>query len=402
MSDSTASPPAPRELIRILLLLGGLMLNGLVAAPLSPTLPSMARELGQGYDGAFIAQYVLAIPGIMMVVGGLAAQPLVAWFGKRLVMQVGFVLYGLSGLTGLVAPDVPTLLVSRLLLGLASGVVSSVAVSLIADFYEGAARARMIGFSVAIGTLSASVGLLATGLLTDLFGWRTSFLIYAISLPPTLLVGPVVARQARGAGRSAAAALPLADLLPNWHLYALLLVCSIVLFTKTTQGPFLMAALDVTSASVQGAILSAGVLVGAAASAALFLVRRFLEPIPILLLSMGLLGGALLVAGLIHGLAAIAVVNLFIGLFGGFVIPVFKVVALDRTPERSRTLAAGSLTAVIFLGQFLNPVTLKPVVEALGIRGAFAGLGIAAIVAVGLIAAARQVRALAAQRQPVQ
>lgn len=401
MSEQTSPQPAPRETLRLLLLLGGLMLNGLVGSPLSPTLPSMARELGQGYDGAFIAQYVLAIPGIMMVVGGLGAQPLVALFGKRLIMQIGFVLYGLAGLTGLIAPDVPTLLASRLMLGFASGVVSSVAVSLIADFYEGQARARMIGFSVAIGTLSASGGLLVTGLLTDLYGWRLAFLIYAVALPPVLLVGVVVPPHVRQPGKVAANAMPFGDLLPNWHLYALLLVCSIVLFTKTTQGPFLMAEMDVTSASVQGAVLSAGVLVGAAAAASLFLVRRFLEPIPILLLSMAGLGASLLVAGRAEGLVGVAAVNLAIGFFGGFVIPVFKVVAIDRTPERSRTLAAGSLTAVIFLGQFLNPVTLRPVVGMLGIRDAFSGLGLVVMAVILLVWATRAVRGAGAARQPV-
>lgn len=384
------------EAARIALLLSGNLLGGLVTVPLAPALPAMARELGRGYDGALVAQLVMAVPGILIVVGGLLAAPLVAMFGKRRVMQVGFVVYTLSGLTGLVAPDVLTMFAGRIVVGLASGIVASVAVSLIADFYEGQGRARMLGFATALGTVTASAGLFIGGFLVEQGGWRAPFLLYVLAFPPMLLVAGVVPAEAsvRAAGGSK---LPFADLLPCWHLYLLLLMCTTLVFAKTTQGPFLLAALGVTNAALQGSILSVGLLLGAAAAASVFLVRRHLEPVPILLLALAAMALSLIGCGLVPpGVAPVASTLLALAFFGGFLVPVFKVLVLDRTPVAARTAAAGGLTAMIYAGQFVNPLVIQPASTSFGVQGAFLALGLVVLTGVSAAALVRRFRAPAA------
>ena len=402
MSDPSTGPSGLREAARIALLLSGNLLGGLVTVPLAPALPAMARDLGRGYDGALIAQLVMAVPGILIVVGGLLAAPLVAMFGKRRILQAGFVVYTLSGLAGLVAPDIPTMFAARIVVGLASGIVGSVAVSLIADFYEGAGRARMLGFATALGTLTASAGLFIGGFLVEQVGWRGPFLLYVLAFPPLLLVAGVVPAEAVGRARGRAP-LPFAELLSCWHLYLALLFCTTLVFAKTTQGPFLLAALGVTNAALQGSILSVGLLLGAAAAASVFLVRRFLEPLAILLLALAAMGLALVGCGVVPpGIVPVAAMLLALAFFGGFTVPMFKVLVLDRTPAAARTAAAGALTAMIYAGQFVNPLIIKPASASFGLQGAFLALGLVVLAAVAGTAALLRLRGPAPAGRPVQ
>src|SRR5262249_27453976 len=137
-------------------------------------------------------QMVMAVPGFMLVVGGLLAGPLVAWFGKRTVIQAAATAFAVFGLAGLIAPSLPALFASRLLVGTAAGCCASVIVSLIGDFYDSIGRVRVLGWGSAVGGIASSGSLILSGVLVDHFGWRAPFVIYAISLLMLLAVHRVV------------------------------------------------------------------------------------------------------------------------------------------------------------------------------------------------------------------
>src|SRR6185369_9348695 len=118
--------------------------------------------------------------------------PLIGWlagrFGKRLVLLTSLVVYGLAGIAGAYAPDLVTLLGSRLLLGAAAAGYVTVSVSLIGDYYVGeGVRDRLLGWFAVVGGGGSLAVLTAAGSLTKIGGWHAPFALYAIAFPLFLI-----------------------------------------------------------------------------------------------------------------------------------------------------------------------------------------------------------------------
>src|ERR1700679_458496 len=121
MTASEAQGSALFRALRMVVLMGGPILAGMVQLAILPAMPDMgAHFAGDGWDGTLIAQYVTTISALSMAVGGLLVGWAAGRFGKRWVLLISALAYGVTGGIGAYAPDLWTLLASRLLLGVAA------------------------------------------------------------------------------------------------------------------------------------------------------------------------------------------------------------------------------------------------------------------------------------------
>src|SRR5579859_398560 len=164
------SPGVGRLGLAVLLSSGAL--GGMAQMAIVPSLPQLAAQYSSQGDGAFIAQTVMTVAGPAITIGA----PLLGWLagriGNRSVLLISALLYAVSGAAGAIAPNLWTLLLSRVLLGIATGGIGASATGVLADNYAGAARDRLIGWNMAIGGGGTLVSLLLAGPLAEHFGWR--------------------------------------------------------------------------------------------------------------------------------------------------------------------------------------------------------------------------------------
>jgi EmrB/QacA subfamily drug resistance transporter len=138
-------------------------------------LPSIQRDLGVSQS---TLQWVVIAYGLMLggflLFGGRMADLL----GRRRILITGMSLFaGASFLAG-VAQSSALLIAARGLQGFGAALVAPAALSILAvTFSEGQERNRALGIFGAIGGTSATVGVIASGLLTDGPGWRWVFFI---------------------------------------------------------------------------------------------------------------------------------------------------------------------------------------------------------------------------------
>src|SRR5260370_39326691 len=122
VSDKVNSPVY--DAARVFVLLSGNALGVVVQLAMSPSLSQMANRFsntGPGaFDGASIAQLVMTISAVTMVIGFPLSGWLAGLVGKRPVFLWSALFYAIFGVAGAVAPDLWTLLSSRLRLGLAA------------------------------------------------------------------------------------------------------------------------------------------------------------------------------------------------------------------------------------------------------------------------------------------
>lgn len=102
-------------------------------------------------------------------------------------------LYALAGSSGLYAPTLGTLLLGRVLLGLAVGATMTAGSALVADLFAGQERARFLGLQSAFTSLGGVIFLPLGGLLAGI-GWRLPFAVYLAAL----LLVPLALRLPRG------------------------------------------------------------------------------------------------------------------------------------------------------------------------------------------------------------
>src|ERR687897_1839919 len=138
-------------------------------------LPSIQRDLGVSQSTLqwVVIAYGLLLGGFLLF-GGRMADLL----GRRRIFLTGLGVFSAASLLAGVAQSAGLLITARGLQGFGAALVAPAALSLLAvTFPEGQERNRALGIFGAVAGTSASVGVIASGLLTDGPGWRWVFFI---------------------------------------------------------------------------------------------------------------------------------------------------------------------------------------------------------------------------------
>ncbi|MEU4571332.1 MFS transporter [Nonomuraea sp. ATR24] len=167
-------------------------------------LPSIGGEFGA--DAAALAWVVngyALVGGGLLLFGGRIADLL----GRRRLFLAGAAVFGVASLAAGLAPTLETLVLARFGQGVGEALASPAAMSLIALlFTEPAERAKALGVWGAISGSGLAVGVLLSGVLTELLHWRW---IFFVNVPLALVVVLVTPLLVRGDGPRAGGRLDL-------------------------------------------------------------------------------------------------------------------------------------------------------------------------------------------------
>jgi EmrB/QacA subfamily drug resistance transporter len=160
-----------------------LLLN--VSAP-NVALGDISADIGADFTDTqlIVSLYALAIASLLVTAGSLADL-----HGRKRVFLAGVALFGLGSLGCAVSPDPTTLITVRFVQGAGAAVILSSGLSLIAQEFEGRARARALGIWGATVSGAYAVGPLEGGLLTDSLGWRWLFWVNVLLCVVVLVLG---------------------------------------------------------------------------------------------------------------------------------------------------------------------------------------------------------------------
>jgi len=141
-----------------------------------PALPALTAELGAATS---TAQLTVTACLVGLALGQLFAGPMSDRFGRRPVLLVGVVAYVVTSLLCATSPTVESLVLARLVQGLAGGVGIVIAQAAGRDVYSGPTLLRFYGQLTVVGGLAAVVGPLLGGQLTAVTDWRGLFVVLA-------------------------------------------------------------------------------------------------------------------------------------------------------------------------------------------------------------------------------
>jgi EmrB/QacA subfamily drug resistance transporter len=152
-------------------------------------LPSIQLDLGMSQSALqwVVIAYGLLLGGFLLLGGRLGDL-----LGRRRILLAGLSLFSGASLLAGLAQSQGLLIGARALQGFGAALVAPSALSILAvTFAEGRERNRALGIFGAVGGSAASVGVIASGLLTDGPGWRW---VFFINLPIGVLLIALAAR----------------------------------------------------------------------------------------------------------------------------------------------------------------------------------------------------------------
>lgn len=360
-------------------------------AVIAPSLPAM-REAFSAVAGAdVLVRLVLTVTslaiGLSAPLAGMAADRI----GRKPLLVGSLALYAVAGAAGFFVDSIGVLLVTRALVGVAVGGIMTAVSAIITDWFEGPERARFLGLQQAFASIGGVVFLPLAGLLAA-SNWKWPFWIYgaAAVILPFALLGLREQRRDKVSGPigidAAGARPPIFRSIAGLYLLAFLV--TLAFYMAPTQLPFLLTELHIGPALV-GAVIAATTLSSVGGALGFPRLRVRWSPSVLTAASVGLLGVGWVLVGTASTVVQV-VAGLLVGGFGvGLAVPNLNLRLSDLAPTATRGRILSGLVTGIFLGQFVSPLIVAPLVQLTSIGGAFLWTGIAmtagAVIALSLL-----------------
>jgi MFS family permease len=352
-------------------------------ATISPALPALEASFPDEPAAAYLTRFLVAAPSLSVVLiapfAGLAADR----FGRGPLLLAGVLLFAFAGSAGTYLPDLQSILVSRLLLGVAVAMTMTAQVALVGDLFSGQRRSAFMGWQTAAINFSGFLFIGFAGWLAGLSP-RLPFLVYLLPVLLVPLLLPILQQERNTRRESAANTAANADLAPQkgWLVPALAvglltMVTVMFFFLMPSQLPYYLDENGIDSASGTAMGLGALTLTGGVVAIA----YKRISSLVGLSASFGI---GFVLMGL--GFAILSIDALWPLILGGaalvgagysLVQPSFLLLALQVAPEERRGSVSGIVTTAMFLGQVVSPLLLTMPIQDFGFAAVYRGTALA-------------------------
>jgi MFS family permease len=389
--------PVQTRLRNITLLISS-TLTVMAGAIIAPALPEISQAFSHLPDAELLSKLILTLPALVIAM----LAPVAGYFtdrsGRRRVLLFSLVLYALAGTTGAYLSDIYLILVGRAFLGMAVGALMTAVVTLIGDYFEGEERSRFMGYQAAFAGVGGLFFIAGGGLLADI-SWRAPFWIYGFSLLVMLLAWLFVPEPARPAhsaparpahpapSRSASqaparpeshaparstppktdasghktgpAAIP-----PKVYLVYLIAFFSMAVFYMIpVQMPFMLSALDGVSSTGVGFAIAFMNVTAVTAALNYGRVKQRLSFGGVMALVYFLIAAGYIIISRSTAYWEMVAGILVSGLGFGMQMANLNLWLVSLAPPPIRGRLVGYLNSAIFLGMFLSPILLQPLIQ---------------------------------------
>jgi MFS family permease len=377
---------------RAVALLMAATLTVMANATVSPALPGLQRLFADEHHSALLTRLLVTAPSLSIALLAPLAGLAVDWIGRRVLLLAGIMLFVIAGTAGSYLPDLLTIFLSRIVLGIAVAFIMTAQTALIGDYFTGGARTALTGLQISARNFGGLVFILLAGLVA-MASPRWVFGVYGIALLMVPIAWMVIVEPRRPlSGSRDASPSGLEEAAKQWHLLFIGLMVlqsltNMFFFIMPTQLPFFLEAGGYSGPAMTSLTLSVLMLSGGSVALAYSPIQRAIGYVGVYSA-----GYACMASGFL--LLVVSSAPLFslggaalIGAGYAVVSPTFVGLTLALSPLHRRGLASGLLTASVFIGQFISPLLITPAIASAGYEGPFllvaVLLGSMAVIALG-------------------
>jgi MFS family permease len=383
---------------RAVALLMAATLTVMANATISPALPGLQQLFADDPNAAILTRLLVTAPSLSIALLAPLAGLAVDRLGRRTLLLAGIVLFVISGSAGLYLPDLQTIFMSRILLGVAVALIMTAQTALIGDYFTGEKRTALTGLQIAARNFGGLVFI-------SLAGWaaalspRLAFGVYGLALLVLPLAWMAIVEPRRALSNRSSAAPATATHRSAWRLPFLGLVAlqsatNMLFFIMPTQLPFFIDLQGYPSAAMTGATLSVLMLTGGCSALLYTRIQGAVGYTIVFALGYAAIGAGFVLLLLSPPFVLTLIGAAMVGAGYALVSPTFVALTLNVAPAHRRGLAGGLLTASVFIGQFCSPLVSTPIASTFG----FGALFVAAAMLATLMSAAAMIGTLLLRR----
>jgi len=212
----------------------GVLLATITASFISPfttssitvALPILAEEFSVSLAEVnwVVNVYLISLASTILVFGVIGD-----WLGRSRIFIAGIVMFAITSSIMVIVHDYLSLLVFRLLQGLAASMISSTAVAILSELLPIERRGMGIGLNTMAVYIGLTLGPLIGGYITNYFGWRTLFILKAFIAFLSLSLAITLPKTSRGI-----------SVKPNFKISALIVssIIMIIYGTSNINSPY--------------------------------------------------------------------------------------------------------------------------------------------------------------------
>lgn len=375
--------PTRLTLVAILLSSMLILMGGAAVAP-------ALNEIKLVFPGQdFLTSLIITLPSLAVAVVGYAVGIAADRFGKVRVLFLALAVFTFAGTVSFFLDDLNVILVARFILGIGIAGITSTVTALIAEYYAGIDRVRVLSYQSAAMGIGVLILEFTGGSLAEI-SWREPFLIYLIGIPILALCilsmrepsRPEIAQSDKDVlERIDKAVKPRQT---NYRIVALcyfsVFFCMNLVFLLPTSIPVVLADLGV-SPSIVGLFLGFHGIANAAMSIMYSRVTDRIPPFRVLGLGFVLMGVALAILILFPSVPLAIFTLIVSGIGVGMIIPSLVNSLAGQISNNSGKIMGGYGTCLSF-GQFFISLLTVPLLAVLGnsYYELYAFMGVLAIV----------------------
>ena len=356
------------------------MLPMMAIVALMPVVPAIAENFKHIPGISTWAPMVLSAPGLCIALTAPYAGYLADKFGRRNLLIVTMVLYGIGGIVPFFVNSFTALMSGRLLLGIGESFIMTIGNVLLGDYFSKEERSKWLMVQGIISTVAGTLLLSGSGYLAAK-GWQYPFLVYSLAFVFALAVWIFIfePHQKTAVQKEKHTTKIPANLIAK--LFSITLVASSLYFVYTLQFSLALDAIGIKDRTQLGNI-SAAASIAVPVGALIFrLIYKKAIGTQLLIASL-FIGVGLSGIGLSRSLPGTITFAIIQQLGCGMTMPILIAWGLNILPEEFRGRGMGFWSSAFFLGQFISPLMVGAVKNLSGsLLHAFIILGITCLIA---------------------
>lgn len=349
------------------------MMTMMAGAIVSPSLPQISKIFEHIEHHEILSKLVVTLPAIFIAVIAPFAGYIIDRFGRKKLLQFSLLLYAVAGCSGFYFHDLYLILAGRAFLGIAVAGIMTTVLTLIGDYFSGEERNKYMGLQGAFMGIGGVLFISVSGLLAD-YHWQYPFLIYAFSL--IVLIFATIFLYEPDINYKKTDRLN-KDNLPEYNknraylIYLIVFVGIVFFFMYPVQIPYLLKSIEGVSNAMVGYSISVATLSGSIIALNYNRFKRLFSFPFIYGLTFLLMGLGYLIVSFADSYEIFIVGLIISGSSTGLLMPTGNLWLISIAPAQIRGRLVGRLSTAFFLGQFLSPILVQPIINYADLSGAF-------------------------------
>jgi len=364
--------PESKQVKFVLLLVSSLTIMSMIT--IASSLPDMTNTFSDLPNGKELVKLTLSFPGLFIALSAMVAGIVIDKFGRLKLLGLSLVLYAVGGSSGYWLENIYLILAGRALLGICVGISMTIVTTLVADYYQGKSRQKFAGLQIAVMSIGGIIFITLGGILADIH-WRVPFLLYFFSLlilPFTYLYLKEPSKQTKILNNDKSVKSPTVI----WLVFINVMLMWILFFIIPIQIPFYLKSIGIEKNALIGIAIASSTFFSAIAAFSYSKIKDKLGHRQIFGIGYFLMAVAYACIAYGNSYEMVMVAMLLSGLGMGVMIPNANIWVMELAPPEVRGREIGRLTTFWFMGQFLSPIILLPLLDSISQSGLFLVLAV--------------------------